>query len=227
MRASVIVAGIIVIVIGIIVSALQYSGQLLFAGIGLLVVGVAITIAGSLIGKPERVESAIAQPKQREFAVTAKKTGNGPEVMESMVRMLAQAPEEQRREMIKTRLASFASMNDNDRANAMRAMINAMQKLDQESISKLAYTRLESLAEDFDAPTRKKLMGTHMIVLSTLSKEEMMKDINSMLSAMVRCHDACKTKDMQTMKELMMEMPQEKRSMMMQMLPPDVRKMLM
>ncbi len=146
------------------------------------------------------------------------------EAMESMVKMLADAPEEQRRAMLKTRLSLFASMNDSDIANGMKMMISALQKLGPDSLRKLTYTRLESLAEDFDAPTRKKLMGTHMMVLP---KEQMMADINAMVSAMGQCHDSCRMKDMSTMKELMMEMPQEKRAMMMQMLPSEVQKMLM
>lgn len=147
--------------------------------------------------------------------------------MESMVKMLAQAPEQQRREMIKTRLSTFASMGDEERANAMRMMATAIQKLDQESQKRLTYTRLEALAEDFDDATRKKLMGTHMTALMGLTKEQMMSDLNTMISAMGQCHEGCKMKDMHTMRELMMEMPQDKRSMMMQMLPSEVQKMLM
>jgi len=147
--------------------------------------------------------------------------------MDSMVRTLASLDEGPRREMVKTRLSSFAAMNDQERANAMKMMITAAQKLDPESARKLTYTRMEALAEDFDAPTRKKLMGTHMSVAMGLPKEQMMGEINAMVSVMGQCHEACRMKDMGTMKEIMMEMPQEKRGMMMQMLPPDVQKMLM
>lgn len=149
------------------------------------------------------------------------------EAMESMVRMLAQLPEQQRKEMMKTRLATFAELGDTERANAMGAMVGALQKLDQDSQRKLTLTRLETLAEDFDAPTRKKLMGTHMMVAMGLPKEQMMGEINAMVSVMGQCHEACRMKDMGTMKEIMVGLPQEKRGMMMQMLPPDVQKMLM
>jgi len=147
--------------------------------------------------------------------------------MDSMVRSLASLDEGPRREMTKTRLASFAEMNDAERTNGMKMMIGAVQKLDQESIKKLTYTRMEALAEDFDPQTRKKLMGTHMSVAMGLPKEQMMSEINAMIAVMGQCHEACRMKDMGTMKELMAEMPQEKRGMMMQMLPPDVQKMLM
>ncbi|MCL5067300.1 MAG: hypothetical protein M1368_02970 [Thaumarchaeota archaeon] len=147
--------------------------------------------------------------------------------MDDMVRTLSELPEPQRREMVKTRLATFASMADQERVNGMSAMISSVQKLDQESIRKLTYTRLESLAEDFDDPTRKKLIGTHMSVLMALPKEQMMGEIGAMVSVMGQCHESCRMKDVGTMKQLMMEMPQEKRGMMMQMFPPDVQKMFM
>jgi phage-related protein len=147
--------------------------------------------------------------------------------MESMVRMLAQLPEQQRREMIKTRLATFAEMGDEERTRAMSAMAAALQKLDQESQKKLTYTRLEVLAEEFDDATRKKLMGTHMNALMSLSKEQAIGDIGVMVSVMGQCHESCRMKDMGTMKEIMAGMTREKRGMMMQMLPPDVQKMLM
>ncbi len=146
---------------------------------------------------------------------------------ESMVRMLAQLPEQQQREMMKTRLATFAEMGDAERTKAMGAMAAAIEELDQESRKKLTYTRLEVLAEDFDDATRKKLMGTHMNAIMSLSKEQAMGDLRVMFSVMGRCHESCRMKDMNTMRQLMMELPQEKRSMMMQMLPPDVQKMLM
>jgi hypothetical protein len=149
------------------------------------------------------------------------------EAMESMVRMLAQLPEQQRREMVKTRLATFAEMGDEERTKAMSAMAAALQKLDQESQKKLTYTRLEVLAEDFDDATRKKLMGTHMNALMSLSKEQAMGDLGMMVSVMGQCHESCRMKDMGTMKEIMAQMPQEQRGMMMQMLPPEVQKMLM
>ncbi len=149
------------------------------------------------------------------------------EAMESMVRMLAQLPEQQQREMIKTRLATFAEMSDEERVNAMRTMASALQKLDRESQRRLTYARLEVLAENFDDNTRKKLMGTHMNAVMGLPKEQTMADLNAMVSAMGQCHDACGMKDMGTIKQLMMEMPQDKRNMMVQMLPSEVQKMLM
>ena len=66
-----------------------------------------------------------------------------------------------------------------------------------------------------------------MMVVKAFFKEQMMAELNALVSAMGQCHDACRMKDMGTMKELMMEMSQKKAGMMMQMLPPEVQKMLM
>jgi hypothetical protein len=149
------------------------------------------------------------------------------ETMEAMVRMLAQLPEKQQRDMITSRLAAFADMGDEERLNAMKSMIVALQKMDTESQRKLTYARLEALAESFDDGTRKKLIGTHMLALMGLPKEQMMADLNIMVSVMSRCHDVCRMKDISTMKELMMGLQPDKKMMMMQMLPPEMQKMLM
>jgi|SRR5579875_3748691 hypothetical protein len=149
------------------------------------------------------------------------------ETMEAMVRMLARLPEQQQREMIKTRLAAFADMRDEERLGAMKAMITALQKIDVEDQKKLTYARLEALAESFDDVTRKKLIGTHMMALMGMPKEQMAADLNIMASVMSLCHEACRMKDMNTMRELMMGLQPDKRMMMMQVLPPEVQKMMM
>jgi hypothetical protein len=128
--------------------------------------------------------------------------------------------------MLKTRLSLFASMSDDERATATRSMIAALWKLDPEGRSRVTYTRLESLAEDF-AATRKKLIGTHMMVLMGLPREQILTDFNALATAMGRCHDSCRTADVGSMKELVAEMPGDKRSMMVQILPTEIRKMLM
>lgn len=219
MRTSILTAGIVILLVGLgflfVPGALGGGAIITVVGVIVSAIGAAIKRPGEDVTSPTHAAKPAGQPMMASGA------------MESMVKMLAEAPESQRRQMIKTRLSSFAGMNDADRVNAMKAMISTVQKLQPEAQRKVTFTRLESLAEDFDSPTRKKLMGTHMMVLMSLPKEQMMADINAMVSAMGQCHDACRMKDVSTMKELMMEVPQDKRSMMMQMLPPDVQKMLM
>ncbi|MDE1852848.1 MAG: hypothetical protein KGI38_03765 [Thaumarchaeota archaeon] len=214
--------GIIVLVVGGTVAGLGGSSGTLIGGMVVLIIGIALAVIGAATGGTMVREAVSPQVTSKPMS-----GGMGSGTMDDMVKMLASAPEAQRRDMIKTRLSSFAQMNDEERANGMKMMIGAVQKLDQEGIRELTYSRLEALAEDFDPATRKKLMGTHMMVVMGLPKEQMMAELNAVVSAMGQCHDACRMKDMGTMKELMMEMPQEKRGMMMQMLPPDVQKMLM
>lgn len=219
MKGWVLGLGIALIVIGIVVGVFT-----VIPGIIIGIIGAAIAIVGGIIGgkataqKIESTRTEVTKPAGEPMVAGT---------MESMVKMLAQAPEEQRREMIRTRLSSFAEMRDSERVDAMKMMLHALQKLGSEDLKKITYTRLEALAEDFDASTRKKLMGAHMMVLMGLPKEQMMADVSAMVSVMSQCHDKCRMSIMGTMKELMMEMPQDKRSMMMQMLPGDVQKMLM
>ncbi len=153
--------------------------------------------------------------------------GMGSTSMDSMVKMLASATEQQRREMIRTRLSAFAQANDADRINGMKMMVQAINKLDRKSAEKLAYTRLESLAEDFDATTRKKLMKTHMNIVADLPENQMAVELRTMVSVMGQCHEECKMKNMSTLKELMSEMPQDRKDMIVQQLPADTKKMLM
>lgn len=222
MRSWLLVLGVVILVIGGAVAGFGGSSATFAGGIITLIVGIALAVVGAASGGAK-----VRETVSREVTSKPMSGGMGSGTMDDMVKMLAKAPEAQRREMIKTRLSSFAQMNDEERANGMKAMIGAVQKLDQEGIRKLTYTRLEALAEDFDPATRKKLMGTHMMVVMGLPKEQMTAELNAMVSAMGQCHDACRMKDMGTMKELMMEMPQEKRETTMQVLPPEVRNMLM
>jgi len=146
------------------------------------------------------------------------------EMMDSMVRSIARAPEAQRREMIKTRLASFNDMDDEARIRGMKDMSAAASKLNDDELERIVYSRLESLAEDFDEHTRRKLIGSHMEALMSLPKEIMMKDMKAMASALGKCHDSCKMKLMRTMKEIVSNMPAEKQKAMMRMLPEELRK---
>lgn len=145
---------------------------------------------------------------------------------DDMVSILAEVPEPQRRNMTKTRLESFASMSEADRANAMKEMTLAKNKLGDDSRKKLIYTRLESLAEDFEPETRKKLMSAHMMSLMQLPKEEMAKEVNDMGAVMGQCHDQCKMKIAGTMKEIMLHVPPEKKKNMMEMMPQGMKGML-
>jgi hypothetical protein len=156
MRTWLLVVGIIILIVEGGIAGFGGSSPSLVDGITVLVVGIILAVIGAATGRP-RAEAASPPAASRPVA-----QGMTSGTMDDMVRMLASAPEAQSGEMIKTRLSSFSQMNDAERADAMKMMIGAVQKLDQESIRKLTYTRIESLAEDFDALARKRLMGTHI-----------------------------------------------------------------
>jgi len=149
-----------------------------------------------------------------------------PPALVSMVKMLAEASEEQRRTMLETRLKEFANMADEERVKAMAQMIKAVATLDPEKRVALAKSRIDCLCEKFDEATRKKLMATHMKALMSLSHDLMHQDMESMFAAMPKCSDNNRTVAMQTMKSLIMEMPKEQRESMLHLLPQDVRKMM-
>jgi hypothetical protein len=219
-----IVVGIVLAIIGIVVAAVfAGSADGLGAGIAVLIVGIVVAVIGGAVGSSRGSRQVTPAPT----TMGAPASPGGDEMMVSMVRMLAQAPEAQRREMIKTRLASFDRLGDAERAKAMRGMMAATRVLDPEGLKRLTTTRLESLAEDFDLTSRKRLMETHMMVLMGMPKEAMISDMSAMVAAMGQCHEACKMKDMATMKEVMMGIPAERRAMLMQMMPAEIRSMLM
>jgi len=149
-----------------------------------------------------------------------------PAALISMVKMLSEAPEEQRRTMLETRLKEFANMPDNERVKAMTQMIKAIATLKPEKRVILAKSRIDCLCEKFDEETRKKLMATHMKALMNLPHDLMHQDMESMFAAMPKCSENNRMVAMRTMKSLMMEMPKEHREAMLHILPEDVKKML-
>jgi flagellar motor component MotA len=113
--------------------------------------------------------------------------------MRGMVRMLARAPEEQRRTMLADRLAVFARQSENQRAGAMRMMLDAALELPDDDYRRLAGSRMQvlmGLAPD----EQMTLMRTHLSVLEDLAPEK-------------------RAKEMSTMKALTAEMPAERRKM--------------
>lgn len=149
-----------------------------------------------------------------------------PAALLSMVKMLAEAPENQRLPMLETRLKEFAAMPDDQRVQAMTQMTKALGTLTGEQATNITKSRIDCLCDKFGDADRKKLMGTHMKALMGLPMDAMKKDLDAMFAAMPRLSEKNRMTAMQTMKSLMMEMPEDKRQMMMQMLPEDARKMM-
>ena len=92
------------------------------------------------------------------------------EAMQVMVKSLAQAPEEQRRAMLSTRLDLFYGMSDQERKEAMKGMVQATAVLNEEELKNIARTRARILSE-FRPEKRKTLMRSHMASLMELPME--------------------------------------------------------
>lgn len=227
MRAGAVAAfgvGIVLVIVGIVVAvAYSGSGGGLGVGIAILVIGVILGAVGGASGA-SRSAPRVAQATSPQ---TRPAGSAGGEMMVAMVQTLAQMPEPQRREMMRTRLNLFNQMPDGERVRGMQGMMQATQVLDPEAMKRLTFTRLESLAEDFDPASRKRLMATHMQALMGMPPEAMRNDLGLTVSVMNQCHEGCRMKDMATMKELVMELPADRRQMLMGSMPPEIQSMVM
>jgi len=67
--------------------------------------------------------------------------------MEEMMKFLADAPAEQRKIMIKSRIEMFLSADETNRRNGMREMITALSKLKPEQRRRLVAARSLAIAE--------------------------------------------------------------------------------
>jgi hypothetical protein len=148
-------------------------------------------------------------------------------MLDEMVKTLANASEEQRREMVKTRLMAFIDMAESERIQSMASMVTAVHKLDRDKISKLTYTRLESLAEDFDEDSRNQLIRGQMAALMGLPTDVIKAEFDAIGSVIPQCHKDCRTKDIISMQRVMEQIPQDKKTSLMQMLPDNAKKMLL
>jgi hypothetical protein len=148
-------------------------------------------------------------------------------MLDEMVKTLANVPENQRREMVKARLMTFIDMGENERAQSIASMVAAVHKLDRDKVVKLTYTRLESLAEDFDENSRNRLIKGHMMALTGLPKEIVRAEFDAIGSTIPQCHEGCRTKDVSSMRKVMEQIPQDRRAGLAQMLPESAKKMLM
>ncbi len=114
------------------------------------------------------------------------------EDMDAMVKMLANAPEEQRRAMVRQRMDMFLSMPDENRVQGMRGMLLSIGKLSTDAKTRLIKTRTEVVASYPDAE-RKILLQSRMKAGMGLPK-----DVD--------------TADMQTLERVLPELPENLRS---------------
>ncbi len=149
-----------------------------------------------------------------------------PAALLSMVRMLAEAPENQRITMLESRLREFAAMAEKERAEAMALMIKAVVTLPADKCAELAKTRIDCLCEKFDESTRKALAATHMMALMNLPEAAREADLQATFAALNRVSAKNREAFARTMKAVMEGLPEQQRAMMMSQLPPEARAML-
>lgn len=114
------------------------------------------------------------------------------EDMDEMIKMLANAPEEQRRAMVRQRMDMFLSMPEENRGQAMRGMLLSIGKLSPDARTRLIRTRTEVVAGYPDAE-RKQLLQSRMKAGMGLPRDV----------------DAA---DMQTIERVLPELPESLRS---------------
>lgn len=110
-----------------------------------------------------------------------------------MVKMLANAPEEQRRKMVSDRLTMIASMPESQRTEAVKGILVAVSKLDAEKKKDFIRTRTNVMVEL--APNTRKAIQTARVKAGALVPEEVNQS------------------DMMTILEVCQEWPREKHQM--------------
>ena len=143
-----------------------------------------------------------------------------------MVKMLAEAPENQRITMLESRLREFVAMADKQRAEALIQMIKAVATLPADKRVDLAKSRIACLCDKFDESTRKALATTHMMALMNLPEAARKADLEATFASLKHLSEQHRNTFANTMKAIMAELPAQQREMMMSQLPPEARAML-
>lgn len=127
------------------------------------------------------------------------------EDMDQMVKMLANAPEEQRRAMVRQRMDMFLSMPEPNRVQGMQGMIQSIGKLSADERTRLIKTRTEIVASYPDAE-RKLLLQSRMKAGMGLPKELDATDMQTTERALPGLSEDLRSNFMKTKQELMKAM---------------------
>ncbi len=119
--------------------------------------------------------------------------------MEDMMRMLADAPEEQRKAMMKSRLEMVAAMPEEQRLNAMTEMVSAIARFPDEKSKKMISTRNRIVAE-FPPATRDTIMQARIKLAMKLPKDVNEKDMMIMMQTLSELPDNLKMNFTNSMK---------------------------
>lgn len=124
--------------------------------------------------------------------------------MEDMMRMLADAPEEQRKNMMKSRLEMVAAMPEDQRLNAMSEMISAIAKFSEDKRKKMIASRNRIIAE-FQPATRDSIMKARVKLAMKLPKEVNETDMMTMMQLLPELPEDLRMTFMNSMKHHMEE----------------------
>jgi hypothetical protein len=127
------------------------------------------------------------------------------EDMDEMIKMLASAPEEQRRAMVRQRMDMFLSMPEENRVQAMRAMLLSIGKLSPEARKRLIKTRTEVVA-GYDNDQRKQLLLSRMKSGMELPREVDTADMQAIEQVLPELPEDLRTNFIGTRQELMKAM---------------------
>ena len=146
--------------------------------------------------------------------------------MEDMIRSMADAPDDQRKSMIRERLMTFLSQEENERQSGQKELIEMLSRLAPEQRERFVRTRTEIIAE-LDEEQRKKLMVSRWIAGKAASEGANQADLMAVIKSLSGLAAEPKMAFVGTLKGIVMSMPEQERSMMMSMFPDEVKQMLM
>lgn len=104
------------------------------------------------------------------------------EELESMVKMLSDSPEDQRKSMIAERFNMIASQPDEQRVGVVKGLVLAISKLDNRKRKELVRTRTDAVAE-LPPDIRRIIQTSRVKAGATLPQDVNMKDMALTLEA--------------------------------------------
>jgi hypothetical protein len=127
------------------------------------------------------------------------------EDMDEMIKMLANAPEEQRRAMVRQRMDMFLSMPEESRVQGMRGMLLSIGKLSPDAKTRLIKTRTEVVAS-YPDPERKQLLQARMKAGMGLPKDVDTADMQMIERVLPQLPENLRANFVKTRQELMKAM---------------------
>ncbi len=212
MRTSVTIGGVIILIIGIIIAAIGATNtSLLYSGTAILIIGILVAGAGAATGRreeeiPAQVSRTIQHGTERSGMAMPGQGGMAMEgSMDDMVRMLANAPEAERKSMVRSRLQMFLGMPENQRQMAIKGMITSLHKLPPDQKRRMLKTRTEVIGE-LSEDQRRTIMKSRMMGMND-NQDINMADMQATEQVMAEVPDGPRMAFMRTMKELKESMP--------------------